>query len=111
MNAILINVENNDVTVKRKFPTNTADSIITVGRKCEDASVNGVIAFSTLHRKISRFQMKINEVNSVLKNLYEINGFTFTDNANINNSDISLFLIGILFMAEQPVQGLELHKK
>ena len=82
--------------MKRKFPTNTADSIITVGRKCEDASVNGVIAFSTLHRKISKFQMKINEVNSVLKNLYVINGFTFTVSS---------------CKAEQPVQGLELHKK
>ena len=34
-----------------------------------------------------RFYMKINKVNSVLKGVCAINGFTFTDNANINNSD------------------------
>ena len=31
--------------------------------------------------------MKINKVKSVLKDVSAINGFTFTDNVNINNSD------------------------
>ena len=31
--------------------------------------------------------MKINKVKSVLKDVCAINGFTFTDNVNINNSD------------------------
>lgn len=39
--------------------------------------------------------MKINEVNRVSKELCIITGFTFTDNVNINNSDICDDLIHI----------------
>ena len=86
--AILIHIGSNDDTAKRKTPTNIANSIISVGRKCKDVGTNDVIISSIVHRKSFRFQMKINEVNSVLKDLCAINGFTFIDNANINNSDI-----------------------
>ena len=65
---MLIHVGNKDVNVKRKTPTDTADSII--GRKCKDAGINQVTVSSIVHRNRSRFQMKINEVNSVLKDLY-----------------------------------------
>ena len=86
--AILIHVGINGVTVQRKTPTYTVDSIRFVGRKCKYAGINEVIVSSVVRRKTSRFQMKINEVNNVLKDLYVVNGFTFIDNVNINNSDI-----------------------
>ena len=57
------------VTVNRKTPANIADSIISVGRKCKDGGKNEVISSSIVHRKSSRFQMKINKVNSLLKDL------------------------------------------
>ena len=73
--------------MKRKLPTDIADSIISVGRKCKDTGINEVIVFSIVHRMSSRFDMKINEVNSVFKDPSVINNLTFIDNPNINNSD------------------------
>ena len=87
----------NDVTVKRKNPTDIIDSIMSVGRKCKDADINEVIISSIVCRKSSRFQMKINEVDSVFKDLYVINGFTFIDNANITNYDICDDLIHLKY--------------
>ena len=40
LNAILIHVGNNNVTVKRKAPIDIAVSIISVGRKCKDTGIN-----------------------------------------------------------------------
>ena len=88
MDAILIHLGTNDVTMERKTPIYIADFIISVGRKCKDAGINEVIISSIVRRRSSRFQMKINEVNSVLKDLCVINGFTSVGNANIINSDI-----------------------
>ena len=87
----------NDVTVKRKNPTDIIDSIMSVGRKCKDADINEVIISSIVCRKSSRFQMKINTVDSVFKDLYVINGFTFIDNANITNYDICDDLIHLKY--------------
>ena len=87
--AILIHVGINVVIVKTKTPIDIADSIISVGRKCKDADINEVIISSITRTKRSRFQMKINKVNSVLKDLCLINDFIFIDNVNINDCDIS----------------------
>ena len=92
-----MHVGTNDVTVKRKNPTDIIDSIMSVGRKCKDADINEVIISSIVCRKSSRFQMKINEVDSVFKDLYVINGFTFIDNANITNYDICDDLIHLKY--------------
>ena len=70
---------------------------MSVGRKCKDADINEVIISSIVCRKSSRFQMKINEVDSVFKDLYVINGFTFIDNANITNYDICDDLIHLKY--------------
>ena len=70
---------------------------MSVGRKCKDAGINEVIISSIVRRKISRFQMKINEINSGLQDLYVINGFTFIDNANITNYDICDDLIHLKY--------------
>lgn len=83
--AILIHVGINVVIVKRKTPIDIADSILSVGRQCKDGGINEVIISSITRTKRSRFQMKINKVNSVLKNLCLINDFIFIDNVNIND--------------------------
>ena len=83
--------------MKRKIPVDIGDSIIFVGRKSKDAGINEVIVSSIVHRKRSKFQMEINEVNSVLKDLCVANGFTFIDNANINNSDMCDDLIHLKY--------------
>ena len=70
---------------------------MSVGRKCKDAGINEAIISSIVCRKSSRFQMKINEVDSVFKYLYVINGFTFIDNANITNYDICDDLIHLKY--------------
>ena len=49
----------NDVTVKRKTPTDIADSVISFSRKCKDAGINEVIISSIVCRKISIFQLKL----------------------------------------------------
>ena len=64
-----------------------------IGRKCKDAGINEVI----ISRKSSTFQMKINEVNNVLRDLCVINGSTFIDNANIINYDICDDLIHLKY--------------
>ena len=97
LDAFLIHVGTNDVTMKRKTPTNIADSIISVGRKCKDAGINEVIISSIVWRYSSRFQMKINEVNTVWKDLCVIYCFIFIDNANIINSDICDDLLHIKY--------------
>ena len=40
LNAILIHVGTNNFIVKRKAPIDIAVSIISVGRKCKDTSIN-----------------------------------------------------------------------
>ena len=72
LDSILIHVGTSDATLKRKTPTNT----------------NEVIISSIVRRKSFKFQIKIIEVNSVLKDLFVINGFRFIVNANSNNSGI-----------------------
>ena len=44
------------------MPTDIADSIISVGRKCKDTHINEVILSIIVRRKSPRFQTKINEV-------------------------------------------------
>ena len=46
LDAILIHIGTSDVTLKRKTPTEIARTIISVGRKCKDAGINGVIISS-----------------------------------------------------------------
>ena len=96
----------------RKTPTNIADSLISVNRKYKDAGINGVIVSSIVDRKSSRFQMKINEGTSMLKDLCVINGFTFIGNANCSSNicDDLLHLIkysGTCKLANNPINVLK----
>ena len=57
--------------------------------KCRDTGVRNVMISSLVWRKNPSLQVKINEVNDVLRDLCVIDYFVFTDNANHSDCDIS----------------------
>ena len=79
-----------------KRPSDIADSIVSVGKKCRDTGVRNVMISSLVFRKSPRLQAKINEVNDVLRDLCTIDGFVFIDNTNLSDCDIceDLFYLG-----------------
>ena len=72
------------MSAKRKRPSDIADSIISVSKKCQDTGVRNVMISSLVCRKSPRLQAKINEVN-VLRDLCTIDGFVFIDNTNLSD--------------------------
>ena len=86
--GIIIHVGTNDVSAKRKRPSDIADSIISVGKKCRDTGVRNVMISSLVQRKSHRLQAKIYEVNDVLRDLCTTDGFVFTENTNLCDCDI-----------------------
>ena len=69
--------------MKRKT-TNIIDSARYVCRKCKGVGINAFIVSSIVTGKSSIFQTKINEENSVSKDLCVIIGFTIIGNASSN---------------------------
>ena len=61
--GIIIHVGTNDVSAKRKIPSDITDSIISVGKKCRDTGVRNVMISGLVRRKSPRLQAKINEIN------------------------------------------------
>ena len=57
--GIIIHVGTNDVlSAKRKMPSDIADSIISVDKKCRDTTIRNVLISSLLRRKSPRLQTK-----------------------------------------------------
>ena len=77
--GIIIHVGTNDVSAKRKRPSDIADSIMIVGKKCHYTGVRNIIVSSLVCRKSPSVQTKVNEVNDVLRDLYIIDGLVFID--------------------------------
>ena len=93
--AIIIHVGTN-VSVKKRA-SDIADSIISVGKKCQDTGVRNVMISSLVHRKSPRLQAKIKEVNDVLRDLCTIDGFVFIDIKNLSNCDICKDLLHLSY--------------
>lgn len=88
--GIIIHVptRTNNVSPKRKRHSDNADSIISVGKKCQDTGIEYIMISSLLCRKNPKLQAKINEVNDVSKDLCTLNIFVFIDNTNLIDCDI-----------------------
>ena len=54
----IINVATNSVSAKRKRPSDIADSIISVGKKCQATGVTNVMIFSSGRREVLGFRQK-----------------------------------------------------
>ena len=93
-----------DVSAKRKRPSDVADSIISVGKKCQDTGVRNVMISSLVRGKSPRLQAKINEVNDVLRDLCTIDGFVFIDNTNLSNCDICEDLLNLNYSGNENLQ-------
>ena len=94
----------NDVSAKRKRPSDVVDSIISVGKKCQDTGVRNVMISSLVRGKSPRVQEKINEVNNVLRDLCTIDGFVFIDNTNLSNCDICEDLLHLNYSGNANLQ-------
>ena len=99
--GIIIHVGTNDMPAKRKGPSDIADSIVSVGKKCRDTGVRNVMISSLVCRKSPRLQAKINKVNDVLRDLCTIDGFVFIDNTNLSDCDICEDLLHLSYSGTQ----------
>ena len=54
----IIHVGTNDVSAKRKRPSDISDSIISVVKNCRDTGVRNVMISSLVHRKVLGFGQK-----------------------------------------------------
>ena len=89
VDSILIAVGTNDIPDKYNTALNIANTIIEVGKKCKKEGVRDVIISSIVRRNSYKLQMKVMEVNHILKDLCFCNGFRFIDNDIICGFDVS----------------------
>ena len=90
---MVLHVGANDIMPRNgvvKLPCNVADSVVDLGKKCNENGVNTVLISSVIkQRKGIRTQARINEINDLLKTKCSEMGFIFVDNSNVNMKHLS----------------------